>query len=100
MSNRYLQRKTSEQIAWEAVEGAITLEDAAAEFADLDWCESALSYLIPEAQCVEQLAGEPPQSPKERADLEEKVRAFFWSWVEQATNPTRDKPVATKISPL
>lgn len=100
MSNRRLHRNTPDQIALNAVDGVVSLEEGAQLFVDCDWGQDPISYLIPEAKIVEQLAYEPPQDPKERAELQAEVRAFFWHWLENATDAERDKPAQQQIYPL
>ncbi len=100
MSRRHLARRTPEQIALATIEGDLSLEEAAIEFCSLDWLESGLSYLVPEAVVVEQLATNAPANAEERADLEAKVRVFFWKWLEDATRLERDNPVPVRTYPL
>ena len=90
---------TPDQIALKAVDNVVSLEEAAALFSEYDWGED-VAYVITGAEVVERLAYDPPSDPKERAELEEKVRAFFWNWLESATDPERDKWNPTKSYPL
>ncbi|BCM93359.1 hypothetical protein IAD21_05250 [Abditibacteriota bacterium] len=94
-----MHRKTPEIVVWNAIEGQLSLEEAAKEFVNCDWYQSALSYLIPGAEVVEQLAYDAPMQPEERSELEARVRAFFWAYMDDLTAPAEEKP-NSKIYPL
>lgn len=86
-------------VAWSAIECPLSLEEAPQQFVNCDWCQSAVSYLIPAAEVVERLAYSAPPDPEERRELEARVLAFFWEYLDGVTAPA-DASIPPQTYPL